>query len=497
MDLSPQSSLTAKEIDLSLLHEVAHHLMADICKRLAELPGSTRTLLTLNPPTLSVGTKASSCSCNTRLAPTEGKEHLLFRSHLAGSILIDSGHLKSNRSRIIGMSISFGILRMLPEHRLRAWYLSTRLNRSSIIVVAIRLPIYLRKCSRNSTGDNGTKKELGRVVSWQNLLLRSSRVAAKENSVFPRKDTSLVRFEVCPTSLASSELLSYTEGCPDRWFKHIPLKLKVDDTVIIAIALKAEIEPYRTVNVVTTVWIEQSHQVSRLGLSNPSDIVEEENFSLLVLDDAYLDPNGVIPYGLYVCPNRPKVFSLGRTHGGKLPTILIMIPFPSSMSHLPNAAAVLYHYPCPDGAFAALAAHLYLRATSTPTLFFPNRVYSPVSTHHLPLPQISHLYLLDFAGPPDFLPQVSPNVPQVTVLDHTRLLCNCSRVGIPPMPSKSLMSGEVGPPLLLIISSRGRWRRGSWTLPGSLRGSGGCLNMLRMGICGGGVLRIVRLLAVG
>ncbi|XP_010663932.1 uncharacterized protein LOC100240946 isoform X2 [Vitis vinifera] len=88
------------------------------------------------------------------------------------------------------------------------------------------------------------------------------------------------------------------------------------------------------------------------------------------------------------------------------------------MSHLPNAAAVLYHYPCPDGAFAALAAHLYLRATSTPTLFFPNRVYSPVSTHHLPLPQISHLYLLDFAGPPDFLPQVSPNVPQVTVLDH-------------------------------------------------------------------------------
>ena len=47
-------------------------------------------------------------------------------------------------------------------------------------------------------------------------------------------------------------------------------------------------------------------KVSRLGLSNPSDIVEEENFSLLVLDDAYLDPNGVIPYGLYVCPNRPK-----------------------------------------------------------------------------------------------------------------------------------------------------------------------------------------------
>ncbi|KAL0318667.1 UNVERIFIED_CONTAM: hypothetical protein Sangu_2022900 [Sesamum angustifolium] len=53
-------------------------------------------------------------------------------------------------------------------------------------------------------------------------------------------------------------------------------------------------------------------------------------------------------------------------------------------------SAVLYHYPCPDGAFAALAAHLYFShspvATTSPILFFPNTVYSPlrvvVLDHH-------------------------------------------------------------------------------------------------------------------
>ncbi|MED6211261.1 hypothetical protein PIB30_071995 [Stylosanthes scabra] len=82
------------------------------------------------------------------------------------------------------------------------------------------------------------------------------------------------------------------------------------------------------------------------------------------------------------------------------------------------AAAILYHYPCPDGAFAALAAHLYFKATSLPSLFFPNTVYRPLTTHDLPLTQISHLYLLDFVGPPDFLHHVSSKVQRVTVLDH-------------------------------------------------------------------------------
>jgi hypothetical protein len=43
-----------------------------------------------------------------------------------------------------------------------------------------------------------------------------------------------------------------------------------------------------------------------------------------------------------------------------------------------KVAAVLYHYPCPDGAFAALAAHLYFSAAARPVRFFPNTVYDPI-----------------------------------------------------------------------------------------------------------------------
>lgn len=80
--------------------------------------------------------------------------------------------------------------------------------------------------------------------------------------------------------------------------------------------------------------------------------------------------------------------------------------------------AVLYHYPCPDGAFAALAAHIYFSASSVPALFFPNTVYSPIKVEELPIDQISDAYLLDFVGPPGFVQQLSPKVDRVIILDH-------------------------------------------------------------------------------
>lgn len=83
-----------------------------------------------------------------------------------------------------------------------------------------------------------------------------------------------------------------------------------------------------------------------------------------------------------------------------------------------KATGVLYHYPCPDGVFAALAAHIYFSATSTPALFFPNTVYSPIRVEELPLGEIDDIYLLDFVGPPGFVHQLSSRVKRVVVLDH-------------------------------------------------------------------------------
>ncbi|KAF9625340.1 hypothetical protein IFM89_021710 [Coptis chinensis] len=83
-----------------------------------------------------------------------------------------------------------------------------------------------------------------------------------------------------------------------------------------------------------------------------------------------------------------------------------------------RAAAVLYHYPCPDGAFAALAAHLYFSASSHPVLFFPNTVYDPIKPEDLPFDDIEEVYMLDFVGPSGFVGKISSLVKSVIILDH-------------------------------------------------------------------------------
>ncbi|KAI3895379.1 hypothetical protein MKX03_032592 [Papaver bracteatum] len=80
--------------------------------------------------------------------------------------------------------------------------------------------------------------------------------------------------------------------------------------------------------------------------------------------------------------------------------------------------AVLYHYPCPDGVFAALASHLYFSAIKQDVLYFPNTVYSPVKVEDLPLDEINQVYLLDFAGPSGFVAKLSSHVESVIILDH-------------------------------------------------------------------------------
>lgn len=49
------------------------------------------------------------------------------------------------------------------------------------------------------------------------------------------------------------------------------------------------------------------------------------------------------------------------------------------------AAVVAYHYPCHDGIFAALAAHLHFAATGAAVRFVPNRVFAPCTVQDLQL----------------------------------------------------------------------------------------------------------------
>ncbi|OEL24177.1 hypothetical protein BAE44_0014804 [Dichanthelium oligosanthes] len=98
-----------------------------------------------------------------------------------------------------------------------------------------------------------------------------------------------------------------------------------------------------------------------------------------------------------------------------------------------KVSAVLYHYPCPDGAFAALAAHLYFSAAARPVRFFPNTVFDPIRSDSLPLDEIKDVYLLDFVGPPGFVEDIAPKVERVTILDHHKTafesLCGNSTLG--------------------------------------------------------------------
>uniref|UniRef100_A0A453PAF0 DHHA1 domain-containing protein n=1 Tax=Aegilops tauschii subsp. strangulata TaxID=200361 RepID=A0A453PAF0_AEGTS len=98
-----------------------------------------------------------------------------------------------------------------------------------------------------------------------------------------------------------------------------------------------------------------------------------------------------------------------------------------------KASAVLYHYPCPDGAFAALAAHLYFSAAALPVRFFPNTVYDPIRSDGLPFDEIEDVYLLDFVGPPGFVADIAPKVQSVTILDHHKTamesLCGSATLG--------------------------------------------------------------------
>ncbi|GLJ29740.1 hypothetical protein SUGI_0586860 [Cryptomeria japonica] len=79
---------------------------------------------------------------------------------------------------------------------------------------------------------------------------------------------------------------------------------------------------------------------------------------------------------------------------------------------------VLYHYPCNDGAFAALAAHLYHSLLALPVVFVPNSTNDPLRAEDFACKKFHTCYLLDFIGPNEFATKLSQIVNQVVVIDH-------------------------------------------------------------------------------
>lgn len=73
----------------------------------------------------------------------------------------------------------------------------------------------------------------------------------------------------------------------------------------------------------------------------------------------------------------------------------------SDTSTTGGTSIVCYHYPCVDGIYSALAAHLHFRATSppTPVRFFPLTVYKQHSVEELGLNNADTVYMCDFTGP--------------------------------------------------------------------------------------------------
>lgn len=76
---------------------------------------------------------------------------------------------------------------------------------------------------------------------------------------------------------------------------------------------------------------------------------------------------------------------------------------------------VLYHHPCADGAFAALAAKLSSHS-SDDMIFIPHSTTIKLNLDDLP--KAHTMYLLDYCGPPGFIKDACQKYQSVVLIDH-------------------------------------------------------------------------------
>jgi hypothetical protein len=68
---------------------------------------------------------------------------------------------------------------------------------------------------------------------------------------------------------------------------------------------------------------------------------------------------------------------------------------------------VCYHCPCPDGAFAALAARTHFSRRGVAARFSPLLVFKDPTVDELRLSGREVVYFLDYTGPPGFVHAVA------------------------------------------------------------------------------------------
>eukprot|EP00668_Euglena_longa_P001100 GGOE01001312.1.p1 GENE.GGOE01001312.1~~GGOE01001312.1.p1 ORF type:complete len:1046 (+),score=239.19 GGOE01001312.1:247-3138(+) len=93
---------------------------------------------------------------------------------------------------------------------------------------------------------------------------------------------------------------------------------------------------------------------------------------------------------------------------------------------------VLYHYPSADGILAALAAHLYLKnyhpeLAPRDVTIIPHPVYRPSpAPDKLPINRrMTDVFLLGYAGSPEYVQQLAHECNSVTILDHHAAAREC------------------------------------------------------------------------
>jgi len=117
------------------------------------------------------------------------------------------------------------------------------------------------------------------------------------------------------------------------------------------------------------------------------------------------------------------------------------------MASMESSDVICYHYPCADGIFAALAAHIAYKQQGKAPRFFPLTVFKQHAADELQLQGHELVYMCDFSGPAGFAQQAASKAKRLVVLDHHKTAVDqlqAPGVVLPPNMEVHLDMGRSG-----------------------------------------------------